>query len=118
MGGEAQELGILEHPATSGAAVLEDDGLELIEEQLVGHAAAEGEGLLEAGHQGAHRLAGVELHPEEARVAEDIHHGKRLPQGRRTSAKSTWPWWPGGVSKRMIASGGGTGRTWRTKTLS
>ncbi len=34
VGGEAQELGILEDAASLGATILQNDGLELIEEQL------------------------------------------------------------------------------------
>ena len=66
VGGEAQELGILEDAPAQRAAVFEDDGLQLIEEQLGRDAPEVVEGRLEPRHQRPHRLARIELEPEEA----------------------------------------------------
>ena len=83
VGGEAQELGVFEEPAAAGAAVLEDDGLELVEEQL---ARARRRSTAKAASrpvdQGAHRLAGVELQPQEPRVAEHEQQGEALAPGQ------------------------------------
>src|SRR5256886_16227972 len=56
VGGEAEELGILEQPSAAWAVVLDDHALHLIEEDLVGHAAERGEGPLETQHDGERRL--------------------------------------------------------------
>src|SRR5439155_948369 len=71
VGGEAEELGILEQPSAAWAVVLDDHALHLIEEDLVGHAAERGEGPLETQHDGERRLARHELDREHPRVAED-----------------------------------------------
>jgi hypothetical protein len=58
-------------PTNLGALVVEDDGLELVEEEFALDPADVGEGGLQPSHQGAHGLAGIELEPEESREAED-----------------------------------------------
>jgi hypothetical protein len=58
VGGEAEELRILEHPAALGPLVVSDHGLELIEEELARDPAEVREGGLQAADQSAHGLVG------------------------------------------------------------
>jgi hypothetical protein len=77
-GAVPQELGSPEHAVTRGTAVLGDDGLQLVEEDLGGHATEEVKGFLKTAYQGAHRLARVKLQPQEARIAE--HNDQTVPR--------------------------------------
>ena len=52
------------------ATVLDDDRLHLVEQKLTGHAAEVGKRRLQAMHQGLHGLPGVELNPQQPRVAQ------------------------------------------------
>src|SRR5690348_2318530 len=58
---EAEKLRILEQLAAIGPLVVDDDGFELIEEQLVRHAAEIRKGGFEAGDDRRERLAWIEL---------------------------------------------------------
>jgi len=71
VGGKAEELQILEHPAAGGLRIVDDDGAHLIEQQLPRHAAEIRERRLERLDHRRHGLARIELEPEQARVAED-----------------------------------------------
>src|SRR5690606_40450595 len=68
---EAQELGVSDERPAFESQILCDDRLHLIEEQLLRHAAEEGERILEPGDQGAHVLPAVEAQPQHARIAEN-----------------------------------------------
>src|SRR6266568_2402486 len=81
VGGEAEELGILEQPPAARAVVLENHALHLIEEDLVGHATEGREGPLEAQHDGERRLARHEFDREYPRVAEDDEEREALAPG-------------------------------------
>src|SRR6267154_224482 len=81
VGGEAEELGILEQPPAAGAVVFENHALHLIEEDLAGHAAERGEGALQAEHDGERRLARHELDEEHPRVAEDHEEREAFAPG-------------------------------------
>jgi hypothetical protein len=81
VGGEAEELRILDDLAARGPLIVDDDGLELIEEQLAGDAAEVLERRLEPAHQRAHRLARIALDPEKPREADHHHQGEPLAPG-------------------------------------
>src|SRR5262249_32218800 len=68
VGGDAPKLGVLERSTADPALVVDDHRLHLVEEQFSGHAAKEREGFFEAAHENAHRLAGIELQPQQPRV--------------------------------------------------
>ena len=82
VGGEAQELRIFQELAAAGALVRDDHGAHLIEQQLLRHAAERGEGGFQSRHHRLHRLARIELEPQEPRVAEDHHQGKPFAPGK------------------------------------
>src|SRR5690606_5172121 len=79
--GEAEELGILHQLAALVAQIPGDDAGHLVEEDLAGHPAEEGERFLQAGHQGRHILFRSKLEPEQARVAQYDDEGVALPPG-------------------------------------
>src|SRR5205807_8306790 len=81
VGGEAQELGILDDAPALGTVIVDDHGLQLIEEQLGRDTAEEVEGLLEPPYERQHGLAAVELEPEEARIAQHHHQREALAPG-------------------------------------
>jgi hypothetical protein len=55
---KAQELRILDHPAAVGTLVVYDDRLQLVEQQLPGHASKEAKPTRCEG--GAHRMLGLD----------------------------------------------------------
>lgn len=64
------------------AVILDDNGLHLVEEQLLRHAAEGVEGALEPEHHGERRLAGRELDVEQARVAQHDDQRPTLAPGQ------------------------------------
>ena len=81
MAAEAQELRVLDQPATLVALVVGDDGLHLVEQELRRHAAEVGERRFQPPHHDRHRLALVEPEPHPPRVAQ--HHDQRVPLAPR-----------------------------------
>ena len=76
---EAEKLRILHDAPAARSLILDDDGFELIEQQLVRHAPEREERLLEPAHQREHRLLRIEAQPQESRVPEHHHQRPALP---------------------------------------
>ena len=81
MAAEAQELRVLDQPSALVPSVAGDDGLHLVEQKLRRHAAEVGERRFQPPHHDRHRLALVEPHPHQPRVAQ--HHDQRMPPAPR-----------------------------------
>src|SRR5690606_36551215 len=71
VGGEAEELLVANELTTQKPEIPGDDRLHLVKQQLLRHAAEDGERLLEPVVERAHVLARIVPQPEEPRIAED-----------------------------------------------
>src|SRR5690606_4618623 len=79
VGAEAKKLGVFDELLSLVTQVVRDDARHLVEEELAGYAAEEGEGLLQAADEDPHVLLGEELHPEESGIAEHDEQDEALP---------------------------------------
>src|SRR5690606_20160240 len=82
VGGESEELRILQELAALQALILHHHRLHLIEEQLPRYAAEVREGLLQPSNHRGHGLPRIELEPEKSRVAEDDEKSESLAPGK------------------------------------